>query len=241
MDLSVIFSRPYRVRFDEAGADGRARASTLVRYLQDLAWQHSEAAGFDRAWYAERGMGWLVRGLELTLLGGAHDGDTLTVTTRIAGWRRMWARRDSEVLAASGSPIARASIDWVLMDTSGRPMRIPAEMQTAVSRAEPFTPNRVDLEAPPADALRHSSLVRAVDVDPMGHLNNAAYVDLIDDALAAATGGRLGASATVRLVYLRPALPAMTLTGALWSTDHGLGYQLTGSDGPEDLLRAIIT
>ena len=241
MDLSVTFSRPYRVRFDEAGADGCARASSLVRYLQDLAWQHSEAAGFDRAWYAERGMGWLVRGLELTLLGGARNGDTLTVTTRIAGWRRMWARRDSEVLGATGTPIARASIDWVLLDTSGRPMRIPAEMQTSVSRAEPFTPIRVDLDAPPDDAVPHGSLVRAADVDPMGHLNNAAYVDLIDDALAAATGRRLGASATVRLVYLRPALPAMTVAGTIWPTDHGLGYQLTGSGGPEDLLRAIIT
>ena len=63
MDLSLPFARPYRVRFDEAGADGCARPSAIVRYLQDLAWHHSEAAGLDRAWYAARNMGWLVHGL----------------------------------------------------------------------------------------------------------------------------------------------------------------------------------
>ncbi len=81
------------MRFDEAGADGHARVSSLVRYVQDLAWQHSDAVGFDRAWYAARGLGWLVRGLELEVLGDAWHGDVLTLTTQVIGWRRMWARR----------------------------------------------------------------------------------------------------------------------------------------------------
>ena len=93
MDLSLPFARPYRIRFDEAGADGCVRPSAIVRYLQDLAWHHSEAAGLDRAWYAARNMGWLVRGLELAIVGDAGYGETVTVTTRIAGFRRMWARR----------------------------------------------------------------------------------------------------------------------------------------------------
>ena len=32
----------YRVRFDEAGADGRVRTGSLLRYAQDIAWRHSE-------------------------------------------------------------------------------------------------------------------------------------------------------------------------------------------------------
>ena len=48
----------YRVRFDEAGPDGLLRASGLLRYAQDVAWMHSEALGFDRAWYRERDLAW---------------------------------------------------------------------------------------------------------------------------------------------------------------------------------------
>ena len=46
----------FRVRFDEAGPDGLVRTSTLLRYAQDLAAHHSAERGFDRAWYAERGL-----------------------------------------------------------------------------------------------------------------------------------------------------------------------------------------
>ena len=74
-------SAPYRVRFDEAAPDGLLRTSVLLRYAQDLAWYHSAERGFDRAWYAERGLTWLARAAEVAVLGadrrrrraGRHD------------------------------------------------------------------------------------------------------------------------------------------------------------------------
>jgi len=48
------YEAAYRVRFDEAGPDGRLRTSGLLRYTQDLAARHSEALGYDRAWYRAR-------------------------------------------------------------------------------------------------------------------------------------------------------------------------------------------
>ena len=62
------FEAAYRVRFDEAGPDGRLRTSGLLRYTQDLAAQHSEALGYDRGWYAARGLTWLVRAAEVEVL-----------------------------------------------------------------------------------------------------------------------------------------------------------------------------
>ena len=77
------FEAVYRVRFDEAGPDGRLRTSGLLRYTQDLAAQHSEALGYDRAWYAARGLTWLVRAAEIEVLGAIPYGvDLLGTTTR---------------------------------------------------------------------------------------------------------------------------------------------------------------
>ena len=240
MDLTRPFSRPYRVRFDEAGMNGCARAGSLVRYLQDVAWQHSEAAGFDRAWYAGRGLGWLVRGIELELLATASYGEVLSVSTRITGWRRMWARRHSEILAADGRPIAAATIDWVLLDAAGRPVRIPAELEAVAPGVAPFPPTRVDHDRAPSDAISLRSMVRAADLDPMGHLNNAAYLDLLEEAVTATTGTSLGPGATVRLEYLRPALPGMALESLAWPAGDGLAYRLVAAVGSTDLLRAAV-
>ena len=89
------FEAAYRVRFDEAGPDGRLRTSGLLRYTQDLAAQHSEALGYDRAWYAARGLTWLVRAAEIEVLRAIPYGVHLLGTTRVVGFRRVWSRRES--------------------------------------------------------------------------------------------------------------------------------------------------
>lgn len=104
------FEQVYRVRFDEADPTGTVRSSSYLRYAQDVAACHSEDGGFDRAWYAERSLTWLVRCLELEILEPVSYGTTLAVSTEVVGFRRSWARRRSEFRPADGGrPAASAS------------------------------------------------------------------------------------------------------------------------------------
>ena len=99
----------YRVRFDEAGADGCLRPSSLLRYAQDMAWRHSEEAGFDRGWYERRSMHWLVRNVKVSIRGSITYGDELAVSTEVIGWRHVWARRHSEIRRTGSSAGASAN------------------------------------------------------------------------------------------------------------------------------------
>ena len=112
--------------------DGRVRTSALLRYAQDLAWQHSDALGFDRAWYAGRGR-------DLARPGGRAGRPRPDAQRR----RRSPARPRSSAGDACG-PVAGPSsttrtapltawvhIDWVLLDGRGAPQRIPADFQAA--------------------------------------------------------------------------------------------------------------
>ena len=92
----------YRIRFDEAGPDGLLRTSGFMRYTQDLAWQHSSGLGFGRAWYAERGLTWLVRAAQLVILHAPEMGTDVSARTEIAGIRRVFARRHGEFRLADG-------------------------------------------------------------------------------------------------------------------------------------------
>jgi acyl-ACP thioesterase len=77
VDPALGMTVPYRVRFDESSPAGTIRTSALLRYAQDVAWLHSERLGFDRAWYAERGLTWLVRSVELVVEGCIETGAAL--------------------------------------------------------------------------------------------------------------------------------------------------------------------
>jgi len=234
------WSVPYRVRFDEAGPDGRLRTSVLLRYAQDVAWHHSTSRGYDRAWYAERGLAWLVRAAEVGVLSPIHVGSELVGTTRVVGWRRVWARRGTEFRDASGELVAWAQIDWVLLDARGAPTRIPAEFEPAFGAATAALGlGRVALGDPPPEARRSAITVRPHELDPMAHVNNAIYADWLEEAVIAA--GDPAAPRAIprveRLEYAAPADPDAELAAATWPSAGGWSFRVRDGAGVE-LLRA---
>ena len=233
-------SWPYRVRFDEAGPDGLLRTSTLLRYAQDLAAFHSAQRGFDRVWYAERGLAWLARTAAVAVVERVGHGADLTGTTRVAGARRVWARRRTEFRGPDGALVAWVHVDWVLLDARGTPIRIPLDLEAAFGApGATFPLGRVEVGEPLSEAAHRAFIVRPHELDPMNHANNAVYADWLDEGVIAA-GGMAATRAVpriVRLEYALPAEPEATLAASTWPVDGGWSYRLTGPQGTE-LLRA---
>jgi acyl-CoA thioesterase FadM len=234
------WSAPYRVRFDEAGPDGLLRMSGLLRYAQDVAWHHSTVRGYDRDWYAQRGLAWLVRTAEVTALAAIPVGTELVGTTRVVGWRRVWARRHTTFEDPSGTTVATVQIDWVLLDGRGAPTRIPAEFEPVFGAATATVGlARVVLRDPPAAPMRTAIAVRPHELDPMAHVNNAVYADWVEEAVLE-SGGAEAIHALPRLVRLEYAAPAdggARLSAETWQSDGGWSVRIRDNDGQE-LLRA---
>ena len=182
------FEAAYRIRFDEAGPDGLVRASILLRLAHDVAWQHSSHLGFDRAWYLERGLAWLVRTIDRLVDQPIPAGTELRVDTEITAHGRITARRRSAAwLPDAPEPAVVAITDWVLIDARGRPTRLPAEFTALFGPPTPDAdPGRVPLGPSPETASRRSLNTRRPDLDPNGHVNNAVHLDWLDEAVRGA-------------------------------------------------------
>ena len=229
----------YRVRFDEAGPDGLLRASGYLRFAQDLAWLHSESGGFGREWYSERGLTWIVRAIELDIVGEVDYGADLTVSTEVIGFRRVWARRRSEFMEhGSERKLATAITDWVLLNERARPVRPPAEILAAFTPVEAdFTPLRLAGADPARDAARIGFVPRRSELDPMAHVNNAVYLDYLDELYSATSGSlSLPAPRRYRAEFLASAEHGAALVGRGWADGRGWSYLL--EDGERPLLRA---
>jgi acyl-CoA thioester hydrolase len=241
--LPRSISAVYRVRFDEARPDGSVRGSALLGYVQDVAWVHSEALGFTREWYAERGLGWLVRAVEVTVLGRIAHGSALEISTRIVGYRRVLARRQSPIRDETGALVAMALTDWVLTDRLGAPTRIPDDF-VRVFGAEPgYEPLRVPRAEPPADAATTAFAVRDRDLDPVGHTNNGVYLDLLDESIAALPGGDAAIVAVPRrydLEYVAPATRGDGLVGLAWRDGDRWLHRLDRAADGATLLRGVL-
>ncbi|MBI3747701.1 MAG: hypothetical protein HY262_02480 [Chloroflexi bacterium] len=233
-------SAPYRIRFDEAAPDGWLRTSVVLRYAQDLAWHHSASRGFGRAWYGDRGLSWLVRAAEVAVLAPVEVGAEIEGTTQVVGWRRVWARRRTDFRDDRGNLVARTLIDWVLLDRTGTPTRIPGEFDVVFGApAVPTGLARVTLVMPADGTRHHGFTVRPQELDPMDHVNNAVYADWLDEAVIAA--GDPAATRAIprlaRLEYAAPAAAGSEVSAELWPELGGWSMRLRDATG-RDLLRA---
>ncbi len=249
--VSVSATAPYRVRFDECGPDGLIRTSALLRYAQDVAWIHAEQLGINRDWTRSHGLTWLVRAAEVAVLRPVAVGATLQVTTRLGGARRVLARRRTEVHLEDGTLAGWGHTDWVVIDDRGRPARLPADFLARFAAVpSAFEPCRVSLPPEPPEAAVTRADVRPQDLDPLGHVNNGAYLDYLEEAvLAAGRPGDVAARAiprTVRLEYVAPAGPGMRLRGAAWpegaeATPASWAWWLTNAVDGQTLARARLS
>jgi acyl-CoA thioesterase FadM len=225
-------SAPFRVRFDEATPSGLIRTSVLLRYAADLAWLHSERLGIDRAWYRERGLAWLVRGVDLALLRPIAYGEVIVGTTEPTAARKVLARRETEFRAADGSTVATLTVDWALTNASGTPTRIPAVFGSVFRMPErSFDPVRVRPIPPAAAAATVELSVRAHELDPMGHVNNAVYLDWAEEAIRSLPGAWPARALESiprrwRLEYLGAAAPSARAGATAWPSDRAWSVRI---------------
>jgi acyl-ACP thioesterase len=244
--VTSTWETAYRVRFDEAGPDGRLRTSGFMRYAQDLAWQHSAGLGFGRSWYAERGLTWLVRAARLVILHPPEMGTDLAARTEIAGIRRVFARRHGEFRLADGTLAGWVDTDWVLIDARGAPTRIPPIFADSFGQGRPLDAMaRAPLPDTPPGVVHRPLAVRPHEVDPMAHANNAVYLDWLDEALLAA-GPEGGAFTTIaprayRMEFVLATEAGEALDAAAWPVGDDWAFRLAGPDGGVDRFRAIIS
>ena len=185
-----------------------------------------------------------MRGVELEILDAIEFGSELVVSTEVIGFRRVIARRRSEFRRVGSERIvAEALTDWVLLNDAGRPVRPPDEIPEAFGTVSDFTPFRVDPGVPPADADERTFVVRRTDTDPMAHVNNAGYLDYLDEQYLsvydAPIEAPLPSPRRYRAEFVGSATPGSTLVGRSWQADLAWSYRLADNDGHE-LFRATL-
>jgi acyl-ACP thioesterase len=226
-----VFVRQRRVRLGDATPRGRLRLDALARYLQDVSNDDTRDAGFTD----NDEMGWVVRRTVIEVARFPVFGEELTLGTWCSGTGSRWAERRVQVRGDRAGVVEAAST-WVHVDTvTGRPKALTPRFH------EVFTPSaagrvvraRLHHGDRPAAADRRSWPLRAADFDVLGHVNNAAYWEAVEEELARRRELRAPLRAPLRAeVEFRAGIdPGMAI--ALWTVDTESTWAgwLAGEDG----------
>lgn len=189
------------VRMGDTTASGRLRLDAAARYLQDVADDDArEALGADG--------GWLVRRTRLVVRTPAVLRERLTLTTFCSGLGGRWAERRTLLRGDRAADLDAESL-WVHVDLqTGRPARLPAEFENRYGEAAGGRTVSARLrhsDPPETVPAAFAFPLRAVDVDVMGHVNNAVGFAVVEELLRASPSLRW--PLVVEVEYREPMAP----------------------------------
>jgi acyl-ACP thioesterase len=176
------FTAEYRVRLGDSTPSGRARFDAIARWLQDVAEDDANDAGWPSS------IGWLLRRCVITVRQFPELGERLRLETFCSASAARWAERTTTMIGDAGGSL-QASAVWIAVDTtSGRPTRV-GELFERI-----YTPStdgrrasvRLSLAPPTSQAIAKARNwpLRSSDLDVWDHVNNAVSWVAVEDELS---------------------------------------------------------
>jgi acyl-ACP thioesterase len=191
------------VRLGDVDPSGELRLDAVARYLQDVASDDALDARLSNA------LGWVVRRTMMQIERPASVGERLSLVTYCTGAGRSWAERRTSIAGEHGVVVEAVSL-WVHIEpATGRPARLGDDFAAIYgeSASGRVVSSKLSLsDGPPAAARSLPWSFRRTDLDPFGHVNNAAHWAVLEEVLQSDAASRLGVG---EIEYVAPA-PADT-------------------------------
>ncbi len=179
-----VYEKTFQIPTFATDRFGRLKCSYLLSLAQEVAGDHSALMGTD---YHSTKLYWVItrQKVQITRLPVAGEEITLETwpmpTTRVA-YPRSTIARD-----AGGEEVFRSISLWVLMDPASRAMILPGKSGVTVDGllrgSELAVPGSL---VPKTFANVKTRAVCYTDLDTNGHMNNARYLDWMEDLLPTA-------------------------------------------------------
>lgn len=132
-NVPEIHTTAIDVTADAIDENHHVNNTAYLRWMQDVAVEHSAARGWPMPRYFEAGATWVVRSHYVEYLRPAFEGDALRLATWVADLEEPRSTR-RYVFWREGDPrpVARAETVWVFVDLeTGRPRALPDDLATA--------------------------------------------------------------------------------------------------------------
>ena len=208
--MNEIFSLPTQVSYRDVDRTEVLSLPGVFRLLQEAAIRHANVFETGTRGMLTRGETWVLNRMAVNVARYPRFEEALRIETWSSGIKGFKGYRDFRVYDADERCVIAGSSLWLYVSVKTKGIvRVPRELATRfpMHATEVFCPELEVLEfgMTPAGAPVWEIALRYSDVDVNEHVNNTAYLELVQTALARA--GLSPRPAEVRFKYAK-AIPA---------------------------------
>ncbi len=171
------FTHSRRIRLADTDASGRTRLDAVARLLQDSAIDDVRETG----WGIPEHL-WVLRCLRADVVAPLQADDEVEIATWCSGVGAIAAGRRWSMRGNAGGRIEVDSV-WIHLDGQQRPARIGEFDPYASAAAGRGVSTKLLLPDPSGTDARMPWPLRLADIDTHGHVNNAVYVQVVEDRM----------------------------------------------------------
>lgn len=179
------FTARRRVRLGDATPNGRLRLDSIARYLQDVSNDDTRDAQWsDPHW-------WVVRRTVIDVHEFPKYLEEVNLITWCGGLGSHWAERRTQITSLDGRVLVDAAALWVHVDKETlQPSRVPEDVVELLTTSSGGRSVGARLLLRQKDFAANATIVpspwvlRFSDFDAVGHMNNAAYWEIVEEHLA---------------------------------------------------------
>jgi len=207
---------------------------SLFTFLQEAAIRHADQCGAGARAMEAHGESWVLHRMDVAVARYPHYEEPFKVVTWSTGVRGFKGFRDFRCYSGD-ELVAQGSSIWLYFTMATKSLcRVPKDVADGFPSKpdEVFSPSleRIRLEPPAPGAAETRVSVRYSDYDGNRHVNNTAYLDFLQTALAA--GGHSVRPASVKVQFLREIpLGIGEVSVALEQRGPALAFGLGGPSG----------
>lgn len=231
-----IYRTTYHLKNNDVNLYRRLRTSRLFEMLQAACVMHTEQLGAGRTKTLDKGLLWVVIQQTLTVERMPEYDEKIVVETWPGNTMHVLFPRYFRVLDVKGNILINGSALWTLIDAKTRSfvfanqygIDVPGESHPG----EAGLPKAIKTET---TDTHQSFKVPFSYCDLNGHMNNARYLDLVEDALPCAAEGRQFTSITTQYDHEIRYGETIDLS---WGK-HGNAYFIRG-DGKKNCFRIFL-
>lgn len=185
MSGKFYYSQTKKVLSSDVNAYRRLRLSELFTWLAEISIAHTEKLGAGRAKTLDKGVLWVLARVRLSVKEFPLYDETVTLSTHTKPQMHVLFPRGYSMDSEDGSKdYLRMSAVWLLLDAKKRKIAFPEKLGIAIDGADEANDLPIASSTDNSATDRESSFRTTFSqIDLNGHLNNARYLDRMEDIL----------------------------------------------------------